>query len=172
MLYGLGCLFIICATTIIGFILGENYKKRSMQLSEIERVIYELENDIVYTYTPLPQALENISKKSLFPVNEILYSISSMLQNNDVDGVYDAFVKAFSQKKEYLCLKNEDINILTDFSKTLGQTDIEGEKKVFALTHEKLKKQISKAEILMDKNVKMYRYLGFSLGAVIIILLL
>lgn len=66
MLYGLGCLFIICATTIIGFILGENYKKRSMQLSEIERVVYELENDIVYTYTPLPQALENISKRVCF----------------------------------------------------------------------------------------------------------
>lgn len=171
MLYELGCIFIIFATTLIGFMLGENCRKRSIQLSEFERAVYELENDIVYTYEPLPEALENISQKSIFPISEILHNISLMLQNNDVQGVHEAFVKSFSQKKEYLCLKKEDIDILLDFSKTLGQTDIEGEKKVFALTCQKLKKQINKAETLMDKNVKMYRYLGFSIGAVIIILL-
>lgn len=171
MLYELGCIFIISATTLIGFMLGEGCKKRSAQLGELERDLYELENDIVYTYAPLPEALESISKKSIFPINEILHNISLMLQNNDVQGVHEAFTESFSQKKEYLCLKKEDIDILLDFSKTLGQTDIEGERKVFALTREKLKKQINKAENLMDKNVKMYRCLGFSIGAAIIVLL-
>jgi len=35
---------------------------------------------------------------------------------------------------------------------------------------ENLKKQIIEAEILMKKNVKMYRYLGFTLGTMIVIM--
>lgn len=41
---------------------------------------------------------------------------------------------------------------------------------MFSLTLENLKKQIIEAEVSMKKNVKMYRYLGFTLGMIIIIM--
>lgn len=172
MLFILGYLLIIFSTTTAGFIVGENYKKRVTQLNEVQRIVYELRNDIVYTYTPLPEAFEKISKNSIFPIKDILTDISINLMQNQVNSVYEAFVNTFRKNKEYLCMKKEDINIILDFSKTLGQSDLEGEKRVFNLTLDNLKKQIEKAEQLMDKNVKMYRYLGFSIGAMIVILLI
>lgn len=172
MLSIVGYLLVIFSTTIAGFAFGENFKKRVIQLKEFQRAIYELENDIVYTYTPLPCAFEKISENSIFPIKDILKDISISLKQNEVNSVYEAFDSTLSRNKDYLCIKKEDINIILDFSKTLGQSDLEGEKRVFNLTLDNLKKQIEKADELMDKNVKMYRYLGFSLGAMIVILLI
>lgn len=171
MLKLLGCIMILAASTGIGFVYSEKFKKRSRQLEEIERCIYQLQNEIVYTHAPLPQAIEDVSRKSMYPINEVFKEISYLLFENKVDNVHEAFRNALNKRKDILNLKRDDINILLDFSKTLGESDIEGQQKIFHLTLENLKKRIKDSEILMSKNVKMYRYLGFSLGALIVIIL-
>ena len=67
-------------------------------------------------------------------------------------------------------MKNEDISAILDLSKTLGESDIEGQKRMFSLTLDNIKNQIEVSKIAMNKNLKMYRCLGFSLGAVIVII--
>jgi len=68
-------------------------------------------------------------------------------------------------------IKKEDIDILIDLSKTLGESDIEGQKSVFNLTIDNIKKQINEADEIMKKNVKLFRYLGFTMGAMLVILI-
>ena len=43
-------MFIIC--TFIGFFLGENYKRRSIQLKEFQKGLLLLSNEIIYANTP------------------------------------------------------------------------------------------------------------------------
>lgn len=166
----MGSLLVLASSTAAGFILGERFKKRTHQLKEMERGIHQLQNEIIYTHTPLPEAFYNIHQKSSYPLNEFFKIVSDMLYFNEVDSVYDGFKKAFKRMKDSLDVNKEDMNVILNLGKTLGESDVEGQKRMFTLTLENLKKQILEAEILMKKNVKMYRYLGFTLGTMIVII--
>lgn len=172
MLKFLGCIMILAASSGIGFVYSEKFKKRTRQLEELQRCIYQLQNEIVYTHTPLPEAIEDIAKKSIYPIKKIFQEVSFLLFENKVNNVHEAFRNVLNQRKDILNLKRDDMNILLDLSKSLGESDIEGQQRIFQLTLENLKKRIKDSEILMSKNVKMYRYLGFSLGAIIVIVLI
>lgn len=172
MLTVIGCTLIIITCTAAGFLYGDNFRKRNLQLKEIQRALNQLQNEILYTYTALPKAILNVSKKSIFPIDRILYDIHLQLLNNEVEDTYDAFIRAFKKYKDYINLKDEDINIIFDLSKTLGESDVDGQRRMFQIALDNIKNQIIDSETSMNKNVKMYRCLGFSIGAMIIIVLI
>ena len=95
-----------------------------------------------------------------------------MLLNNEEYDVNSCFIKSIDKRVDKLSLNKDDISIFLDFTKSLGEMDIEGHNDMFALTLENLEKAINNAEYNIDKNVKMYRYLGFSFGAMIGIILI
>lgn len=171
MLKFLGMILIFGGSVYGGFQYAEKFIKRTQQLKELQRSVHQLQNEIVYTHTSLPDAINNISKKSIYPINSLFEYISSKLYRNEVDNVYEAFNKAIILKKNLLNLEKEDTNVLLDLAKTLGESDIEGQKRIFSLTLNNLNKQILLSEEIMNKNVKMYRYLGFTIGAAIVIML-
>ena len=171
MLKLIGSILIIAASTIGGFIYAQSFISRVKELNEIERCIYQLQNEIVYTHTPLPEALINVAIKAKEPIADIFNKTSKKLSSNMYDNVYEAFKNTFKESTD-LNLKNEDINLILDLSKSLGESDINGQINIFSLTMENLKKIIAEAEITMKKNVKMYRYLGFGIGAMIVIMLI
>jgi len=167
----IGSILIIIASTFGGFMYAQCFVNRVKELNEIERCIYQLQNEIVYTHTPLPEALVNVAVKSKEPIADIFNRSSHKLKSNRYDNVYEAFKEAFRENSN-LNLKEEDINLMLDLSKSLGESDITGQINIFSLTIENLKKIIAQAEITMKKNVKMYRYLGFGIGAMIVIMLI
>lgn len=168
----IGGIVILISSTLIGFYYGTTFKKRVIELNEIHRALQQLKNQMEYTYTPLPQIFSDLSKKSIYPLNDIFKNISEILYSNEVNSVYDAFKNSFDDKKEIINLNSNDINIILDFAKTLGESDIEGQKGMLALTVDNIKKQIDISTSIMYKNVKMCRCLGFALGAAIVILLM
>lgn len=168
----ISCFIILAASTIGGFIYAEGFRKRVKQLNEFERALNQLQNEIEYTYTPLPQAFESVSEKSESPIKEIFGKVSKMLFENEVESVYEAFKKCLINETNYMNLNPEDIKVILDLSKSLGEADMEGHKKIFTLVRTNLKKRIEIAEEVMNKNLKLYRYLGFSIGAMVVIVLL
>lgn len=165
-----GCFLLLISPTIAGFLYSNKFKNRVFQLKEMERSIYQLQNEIVYTHTPLTEAFENVSNKSISPISDIFMNTSKILEKNEVENVHDAFLKSIEDVKFEIDLNKEDINIILDLAKSLGSTDIEGQKSVFSLAISTIKKQINFAEVSCVKSVKMYRYLGFSVGAILAIL--
>lgn len=166
-----GCILIIAACTIAGFQISSGYKERVFELSELLRDVYQLENEMVYTHTPLPEAFVSVSLKSKEPISTIFSNTGNMLCTNKVDSVFDAVKKSINDLKDVIYLKNEDVSIILDLSKSLGQSDLEGQKNIFLLAIESLKKQSEEAERLMRKNIKMFRYMGFSLGTILVIMI-
>ncbi len=69
------------------------------------------------------------------------------------------------------CLKQEDLAIVRDLGLQLGKSDIQGQAAMFALMKTKLETQIQEAWKEKETKGKMYRGLGFSIGIVIVILL-
>jgi len=168
----IGCIVIIGASTMAGFIYSERLKYRVFQLNEIERAIYQLQNEITYVHALLPDAFKSIANKSKEPINELFNKTSELLSGNEYENVYAAMKSAVNTIKNKLYLNTDDINVVLDLSKTLGESDIQGQNSMFILTIANLKKQIKISEEYMNKNIKMYRYLGFSFGAMLVIALI
>lgn|GEM_PF-142659 len=168
----LGCALVLIGSTLMGFILGENLKKRFQQLNEIEQVLYQLKSEIIYTHSTLPEIFENVSNKSNKPISKLFKDISELLYENKVENVFQAFTKALNINKNLMNLKEVDTEILLDLSKSLGQSDIDGQNSIITLTINKLKNQLEGAEEVMKNNIKMYRYMGFSLGAIVVIMII
>ena len=69
-------------------------------------------------------------------------------------------------------LTKEDIQVLLMLSKMLGQTDVEGQISQIEVTETFLEKQIAEAVEEKNKNEKLYRKLGTTIGLAIVIILI
>ncbi|WP_221372272.1 stage III sporulation protein SpoIIIAB [Clostridium perfringens] len=164
-------LIIVLLSSLIGYLYGEGFRNRLSQLRELKRALIDFENDIVYTYTPLPDIIESIALKAKSPIKELFNEISFKLKNNEVENVYMAFKESINEHKKEMNLRNKDFEILLDLSKSLGETNVDGQIKIFNLAKEKLDIELEIAEDECNKNTKVYRYLGVAVGAMIAIFL-
>ena len=163
---------IVIISTYIGFAYGDTFRKRRDELKEILKALTILENDIVYGTIPLPEALENLSHKVCEPVSDFLKAITDRLIKGNVESVYRGALEEFSllENEFYLC--DEDKKIMSDFFKSLGESGVYGQEKIFSLAIEGIKMNLQDADESAKKNVKLYRYLGVCFGAMIMIFII
>ena len=160
-------MFLIC--TFIGFFLGENYKRRSIHLKEFQKALLLLNNEIIYANTPLPDALLEISKKVLEPISDIFSDMALSLENGYTGSIYESFENAYVKSREKINLISDDNKIISDFFKTLGSSGVTGQDKIFKLTLDNIDINYKEARKLEKENIKLYRTLGLSIGAMLAI---
>lgn len=168
----LGCLMVIVGCSSIGFLYGETLNKRLKQLKEFEKIILHINNEITYLFTPLPELLYKISSKSEEPFDHITKKVSKLLSLNEVEDVYEAFHIAIEENRHNLYLKDDDMNLIYDFAKNIGQCDVDGQKSILSYTKINTQKAIEEAEKVRNKNLKIYRYLGVTAGAMLVIMMI
>jgi stage III sporulation protein AB len=93
------------------------------------------------------------------------------LKERRFNTIAEAFLEASKSVASELYLEKEEKETFLSFMQSLGSSDIEGQKKNFNLTLRKLEDFEKRAEEVRSKNEKLYRYLGVSLGAFIVIIL-
>lgn len=165
-----GLLLILGGATGIGVLYGEMMKNRVEQLKDIYKSVLFMENEISYLYTPLPEVFESLGDKANEPFKSIYGRISELLINREVDEVSIAFQKAMRENMDKLYLNNEDIKLIKDFMKNIGEGDVEREVSVIKYTKEVIRKKIEDVEKDNYIKIKLYRTMGFSIGAVIAII--
>lgn len=171
MLKLIGSVIVVCATTAMGFYYAGVYAQRVKQLRLIQYALNSLESEIVYTSTPLIEAFENVSAKSNEPIKELFSLMSENLMGKNTEGVLNAFEEARSKVSDTLYFDKKEMEIIASFMNSLGNSDIEGQKKNFNITIKKLEAFELDAEERRKKNEKLFRYLGVSAGMLIIIIL-
>lgn len=160
-------MFLICS--FIGFFLGENYKRRSIHLKEFQKALLLLNNEIIYANTPLPDALLEISKKVLEPVSEIFSDMALALENGYTGSIYESFENAYAKSMEKISLTSDDNKIISDFFKTLGSSGVTGQDKIFKFALDNIDINYKEARKFEKENIKLYRTLGLSIGAMLAI---
>ena len=163
-------IFII--STYIGFAYGETFRRRQDELKEILKGLTILENDIVYGTTPLPEAFHKLSNKLGEPSSLFVKAITDRLIKGDVESVYEGAIKEFTLLENKFYLYDDDKKIMGDFFKSLGESGVYGQEKIFSLTIEGIKMNLREADEFAKKNIKLYRYLGICLGAMITIFII
>lgn len=172
MLKFIGCIMILIGCSSMGVKYSKILSYRTKDLKSLQKAIMILENEIMYIYTPVPEAFEKVSHSISGCIGEIFGMASEKLCTNKCNNVFDAIESSMNYCKKNTYIENKDGEILLDLSRSLGQWDIDAQKNLFKLTKENIKDNLFESREIEKKQGKMFKVLGISLGATICILLL
>ena len=110
--------------------------------------------------------------KKLQIKQKIILEISLEMHGQDMEHTSAGAAWEQAVKTSETNLKEEDTNVLLMLSKMLGQTDVEGQISQIEITETFLEKQIAEAVEEKNKNEKLYRKLGTTIGLAIVIILI
>jgi len=168
----IGCILIIASTTTMGFYISYLLSEKVRQIQEIQYALQVLEGEIVYSSEPLYNALLLVSKKLREPLKSFFIDMSKDLKEFKADTVYEIFINLFEKYRDKIFLNKEEVEVLAKFFGELGTSDIEGQKKNFNVTIKRLELLEKQAEEKRRKNDKLIKYLGFSFGVIVVVILI
>lgn len=158
---------VFAATFLIGYFTSKKYSNRVEELKELQTALNILETKIKFTYEPLSEIFMQLSEILKGKIGSIFKNMSQEIKNSSANQTIN---KSFETVETDL--KTEDIKIIENLGKILGKTDKEGQVSQIELTSTFLKSQISKAEKEEEKNVKLYKTLGVTVGLAFVIILI
>lgn len=151
------CLIVfICS--YIGKIKADSFNERYLELKKFKRGLGIFRSKLEFTYEP---------------VNEIFSDISRLVYE-DEDNIFKRFVESGDWNLAVEAQNNltfEDKEVTKSLGKMLGKLDKDGQLNEICLADEFVNKQIENAFEVKQKNEKMYKVLGRSIGIAIAIVL-
>jgi stage III sporulation protein AB len=167
-----GSIIVILSCSFLGFILSGDCSRRPRQLRELQSLLQMFENQISYLSDIITEAFERIGRVGRNGTGIFFSRAVEILKNENAPSASVAWEQAVRQCIRTTALNREDEEILLNFGKLLGNTDIEGQLKNIRLTLGQLALQENKAEESRKKNENMYRSLGMLGGIAVVIVLL
>lgn len=161
----IGLVFVV--TFLIGYFTSKKYSNRVEELKDLQTALNILETKIKFTYEPLPEIFLQLSEILKGKIGSIFKNMSQEIKNSSANQTIN---KSFETVETDL--KTEDIKIIENLGKILGKTDKEGQVSQIELTSTFLQSQISKAEKEEEKNAKLYKTLGVTVGLAFVIILI
>ena len=159
--------FIFLTSSGIGILISKKYEERVNELKEFKNALNMFKTKVKFTYEPIPEIFEEISKNLDSKPGKI-FKLASI--NMKLLTAGEAWNMAIDT--DMLSINEEDRSILKNLSKLLGQTDIDGQICQIDLTNSFLDEQIKKAENDRAKSEKLYRTMGMIVGLAIVIILM
>ena len=160
-------ILIITSSSYLGILFSKKYANREKEIKQMKTALNMFATKIKYTYEPIPSLFMEIANKIGGNIGNI-FSLSATIMKETSAG--EAWEKALEEVKHNL--SKEDIIVLKNLSKLLGQTDIEGQISQIEVVKQFLATQLENANEERRKNEKMYRTLGIVTGLTIAIILI
>ena len=161
-------LFLVFASaSLIGKYLSKKYVYRLEELEELRNSLDILKTKIKFTYEPLPEIFDEISKISKKNVAQIFKTAKENMNSENAGIAWNQAIESNQNN-----LNDEDKEVLKMMSKMLGQTDVEGQISQIEITEKFLDTKIQEAQIEKQKNEKLYTKLGTTVGLVIVLILI
>ena len=157
---------ILVSSSLIGKFLSKKYVYRLEELEEMKNSLNILKTKIKFTYEPIPDIFEEISKNTNKNIVNIFLLGKEKMEKMPASKAWEIAVEKIECN-----LKKEDKKTIKLLSKLLGRTDIEGQISQIEITEEFLNTQIKEAEEEKLKNEKLYTRLGTVMGLTIVIIL-
>lgn len=158
---------ILFGTSYIGILMAKKYSSRVKDLKEMRKALNFFEDKIKFTYEPIPDVFEEISSKVNENIGEIFKSSANLMQNESAGVSWEKAVDNANTN-----FSKEDSEIIKGLAKMLGKTDIDGQVSEIRLTNKFIDVQIKDAENEKNRNEKLYKTLGVTVGLAIVIVLI
>ncbi|MDD4145869.1 MAG: stage III sporulation protein AB [Clostridia bacterium] len=168
----LGAFCIVAGCSYLGLRIASIYRKRTELFRFLQNGLTLLETEINYTSTPLPLALERVGQKMHKDCQPLFIRAATVLQEKKGVTAAEAWAAGVRALGGEVPLTKEETELLYVFGHGLGGSAKEEQVKNIALTRKQLSLVEKVAEEEQVKNQKLWQYLGFSLGAVIVLILI
>lgn len=171
MLKLIGAIMVVGAGGLGGLSIAGNYSRRPKELRALRSALQMLETEIEYNATCLPEAFQQVSARCDKSAALLFSEAAAKLSEQSGITAAEAWEKAIKKYHQSTALSSGDLSILRNLGGTLGVSDREDQIKHLRLAMEQLNAETAVAEEAAKRNVKLWSYLGF-LGGLLIVLLL
>lgn len=171
MLKLLGAMLILLAGTLLGFYQASQLSRRPKQVSELIRLLQRLETEIVYGFTPLPEALRQTGRTGTPPVGALFLDTAVELAKPDGRSVHAIWEQTLAAGWRYTSMKPNERDVLLQLGHTLGLTDREDQVKHLRLAVSQLQGEAECAREEQQRYERMWKSLGVLMGLLVVILM-
>lgn len=165
-----GCLMLVLCSSMLGIIKASTYKARRQELENIIETLKLMEIEITYRKETIYKTFTKLSDMRSGWFSQALKACSIGLEQQL--SLQESWKKSIVGYKCNNSLYEDDLDILYDLVMGLGNSDIEGQKKLFISNISRLEINLNKATVAEHKQGKMYTGLGTAAGIVTVILLI
>lgn len=158
-------ILIFAISYLIGNMVAKLYSKRVEELEDMKNSLNILQTKIRFSKEPLSKIFKDISNIS--KNKEIFYKANENMKTMLAGEAWENSIQTVTTN-----LKKEDIEIISSLGNMLGKTDSEGQVNQIEEIKELLNIQIQNANIDKQKNEKLYKTLGMTIGLAIVIILI
>ena len=162
----IGAVLCFCASVAIGWMAGKNEKERTSQCEAFVDFFVYIQNQVGYFLAPTKLMYKNF-RHDVLQKTGFLEALSA----HEEDEVYfDVWESALLDCKENLNLSEAQYEIVRAFGSCIGKSNEELQMKHLEYYTKEMRTETEKQRTQMQKNIKLYRTLGFSAGAAVLIL--
>ena len=157
-------LAIVVVCTALGIIKSKKYESREYILREAIMLFEGIRNEIQYTLTPIPNAIECVRQNMITPLKEVMGAVSFELLQHNVSN--DKITNEIAKLKE---LTPYDIQTISNGIIKLGKSDVDGQAGIINMISVTLETQLQDSIEAKKKNSKLYKTVGLATGLMIAI---
>lgn len=158
-------ILILTLSYLIGNIIAKQYSNRVEELEDIKNSLNVLQTKVRFSKEPLSTIFKDISNIS--KNKEIFIEANENMKTMLAGEAWRNSIQTVNTN-----LKKNDIEILSSLGNMLGKTDSEGQVNQIEEIKELLNIQIKNANKEKEKNEKLYKTLGMTIGLAIVIILI
>lgn len=158
-------ILIFAISYLIGNMIAKKYSKRVEELEDMKNALNILQTKIRFSKEPLSRIFKEISNIS--KNKEIFDKTTRNMKTMLAGEAWRDSLQTINTN-----LNKEDVEVLLSLGNMLGKTDSEGQVNQIEELKELLGMQIQKADKDKQKNEKLYKTLGMTVGLAIVIILI
>lgn len=167
-----GIILIMASTVWAGVTLAVREKYRLRELEEMERGVLLLEGQITYLSAPLPEVLGGVGWKADGVVREGFRQAAERMARRDGASAEAIWEEVWREMRKESYFRQEDMDALLLFGKTLGFLDKEQQKNSIRLFLRYLEGAQEQGRRRLDKNGRLYYGIGILSGLLLVTVLL
>ena len=164
----MGAFLCFLTSVFIGWTAGKNERKRTEECEAFSELFVYIQNQVSYFSAPTKLIYKNFHHGVLKKTGFL-----DALRAHESDEVYfDVWENALKECRGNLKLSEEQFEMVRSFGTCIGKSNEELQLRQLEYHIKAFRKETEKQKTQMQKNIKLYRTLGFSAGAAILILVI
>lgn len=163
----MGAVFLITGCGGFGFLMGIHYRREIQLLRCLLSALREMEWELKYRITPLPELCETAAAASRGKIKELFLDLQRQL-NDGVCAEISGCMNALVQKKD---LPQRCGKCLRELGRSLGRYDLEGQIQGLQAVQAQCESYLDELEDHRVERLRSYQTLALCAGTALVILL-
>jgi len=150
---------------------SKKLNNRPKQIRQMKNALQILEAEIVYSQLPLQDVFFKIARQIPAPLNAFFENLNQVMQQDHIE-LYDVWEEKVDELKTFSSFDTNELEILKQFGRTLGQHDFYQQQKQIQLALTHLERELEDAKENQHRYGRMAKSTGLLCGLFIVILLI